>query len=110
MILKIVLASLIAVGTGVLGAEDVDFAGLDPATINQVVLMYKSGEALSDAGLRVLEGAEAVIKESGLAGSEVITFRKCDANKGDNGSGMAAKGLETFPMIFVSIEGQGMGE
>jgi hypothetical protein len=90
--------------------EDVDFSSLDPATVNQIVIMYRSGEALSDSAVAVMEDVERMVKESKLPGSEAMVFRKCDASKGENGPGMSSKGIETFPMIFVSVEGQGMGE
>jgi hypothetical protein len=90
--------------------EDVEFSSLDPAAINQIVIMYRSGEALSDSAVSMMEEVEGVVKGSQVPGSDAMVFRKCDASKGENGSGMSSKGIETFPMIFVSIEGQGMGK
>ena len=42
-------------------------------------------------------------------GADKILFKKCDAYEGKNLLEMESKGLTQFPMIFVSIDGQGMG-
>lgn len=90
-----------------LAVEDVKFETLDPAAINQVVIMYRAGEEASDAALAAVEGAETLVKKAG-GKAEGIAFRKCNAGDGSNAPGMAAKGLNVFPMVFVSVEGQGM--
>jgi hypothetical protein len=54
-----------------------------------------------------VEGAETLVKKAG-GKAEGIAFRKCNAGDGSNAPGMAAKGLNVFPMVFVSVEGQGM--
>jgi hypothetical protein len=90
-----------------LAVEDVKFETLDPAAINQVVIMYRAGEEASDAALAAVEGAETLVKKAG-GKAEGIAFRKCNAGDESNTPGMAAKGLKVFPMVFVSVEGQGM--
>jgi hypothetical protein len=42
-------------------------------------------------------------------GADKLVFKKCDAYEGKNLLEMESKGLTQFPMIFVSIDGQGMG-
>lgn len=42
-------------------------------------------------------------------GADKILFKKCDAYEGKNLLEMESKGLTQFPMIFVAIDGQGMG-
>jgi len=53
----------------------------------------------------VLTGACAPRQE----GADKILFKKCDAYEGKNLLEMESKGLTQFPMIFVAIDGQGMG-
>eukprot|EP00961_Rhodomonas_salina_P236820 3200988-Rhodomonas_salina.1 len=89
--------------------DDANFKDLDPAAPNQIVLMYNSGEEKGDEALEEFVKAEFHVHESGVAGAENIRFKKCDANVAGNGQQMAAKGLKGLPMVFVSIEGQGMG-
>lgn len=91
---------------GAYAAEEVAFAALDPAAINQVVIMYKAGDAPSDAALAAVEGAEATVRATGGKG-EGMSFKKCNAVIEENAKGMLERGLATFPMIFVSVEGQG---
>ena len=69
------------------------------------------------------------MQDSGVAGAEKIVFKKCDAYEvrnisleeflsyrvhclyqGRNIVKMQEKGLKKFPMLYVSIEGQGMGK
>jgi len=88
--------------------EEVPFEALNPADINQIVLMYKGGIEEDEIALEVLLGAEALVKESGVPGADKIAFKKCDAYEGRNIMKMQEKGLTKFPMIYVSIEGQGM--
>ena len=42
-------------------------------------------------------------------GADKIVFKKCDAYEGKNLLEMEHKGLTQFPMIFVAMDGQGMG-
>ncbi|EKX41514.1 hypothetical protein GUITHDRAFT_112488 [Guillardia theta CCMP2712] len=70
--------------------------------------MYKGGIEEDEVALEVFLGAEALVKDSGVAGAEKIVFKKCDAYEGRNIVKMQEKGLKKFPMLYVSIEGQGM--
>jgi len=74
--------------------------------------MYKSGDehneqaldAVLQAEISVLEFVELGISDDAAK----IAFKKCDAYEGKNLLEMESKGLTQFPMIFVSIDGQGM--
>jgi hypothetical protein len=89
--------------------EQTPFHQLVPAAPNQMVLMYSSGSPESDDALVTFEQAEALVTSSGLPGTEKLSWKLCDANFANNRAEMDLKGLTIFPMIFVSVEGQGMG-
>ena len=92
------------------GLVEEAFHKLAPATPNQIVLMYSSGEPESDLALSTLEEVETRVKESGVPGTHALNWLICDRNKANNAAEMEQKGLSNFPMIFISVEGQGMGK
>ena len=90
--------------------QDVKFEDLDAKAENQVVLVYKSGEEASDNALTTLSLAHEKLKGMGLAGLENIAFKKSDAADVSNANKMLEKGIATYPMLFVAVAGQGLGE
>ena len=90
--------------------QDVKFADLDAKAENQVVLVYKSGEEASDNALASLSLAYEKLKGMGLDGLENIAFKKSDAADVSNANKMSEKGIATYPMIFVAVAGQGLGQ
>lgn len=87
--------------------EDVDFADVSPAAPDQVVLMIKQEDDSGEEVINAVLETEAFLQDSG---GGHIAFKMCDASKPVNAKAMAEKGLQDFPMLFVSIAGQGMGE
>ena len=71
--------------------------------------MYNSGSPESDDAHAAFEQAEVLVNASALPGYEKLSWKLCDANFANNRAEMDLKGISNFPMIFISIEGQGMG-
>lgn len=99
----------IALIVGSDGAEQTPFHQLVPAATNQIVLMYNSGSPESDDAFAAFENAQVLVTETALPGSEKLSWKLCDTNFANNRAEMELKGLTNFPMVFVSVEGQGMG-
>eukprot|EP00961_Rhodomonas_salina_P225901 3054069-Rhodomonas_salina.1 len=82
---------------------------MDSKAENQVVLIYKSGEEASDSALAAVTAAHETLKGGGVAGLENLAFKKSDAADASNANEMLKKGIATYPMLFVSVKGQGLG-
>jgi hypothetical protein len=105
----LILAVLLLLGTGAGAVEEVLFAGLDPKAAGQVVLFYRKGEAASDDAVAALAASEKLVKDSAGAKAGDVVFKQCDAQNKDNRVAMEAKGLTSLPMLFVAVQGQGIG-
>mmetsp|Transcript_13205 Transcript_13205/g.31012 ORF Transcript_13205/g.31012 Transcript_13205/m.31012 type:complete len:253 (+) Transcript_13205:3-761(+) len=102
------LVVALQLATFVLALEEVKFAEMDSKAENQVVLIYKSGEEASDSALAAVTAAHETLKGSGVAGLENLAFKKSDAADASNANEMLKKGIATYPMLFVSVKGQGL--
>jgi hypothetical protein len=87
--------------------ETVNFADVSPAAPDQVVLFIKQEDDSGEEVLHAVLETEEFLQENGGGN---ITFKMVDASNPVNAKAMAAKGLLDFPMLFVSIAGQGMGD
>ena len=100
------LLVLLMLGFGCSALEHVKFLELDPAAPNQVVLMMEHADDSGEEILNAVLETEEFIHDIGGGN---ITFKMCDASNPVNAKAMAEKGLQDFPLLFVSIAGQGMG-
>jgi hypothetical protein len=103
------ITCIMLIGCSYGAMEQTAFHQLVPAATNQMVLMYNSGSPESDDALVAFEKAEALVRETALPGSEKLSWKLCDTNFANNRAEMELKGLTIFPMVFVAVEGQGMG-
>ena len=93
----------------ILCLDEVAFKSLSPLDENQVVLLYMGGDEQSEKAIDAVSQAEVALKGMNFLEMAGMKFLKADANKGDNSHEMELKGISNFPMLFVAVQGQGMG-